>query len=124
MKTFQATTTIKASPEKIWSLLADAKGFAGWDRNLIKIEGDIALNAKLKAFPKFTPGRAFPVRVSVLEPEKKMVWSGGMPLGLFKGERTFTLTPGANGTTTFSLREDFSGLAGLAPEDRISIKPD
>ena len=22
-----------------------------------------------------------------------MVWSGGMPLGLFKGERGFTLTP-------------------------------
>jgi hypothetical protein len=38
-----------------------------------------------------------------------MVWSGGMPLGLFKGERTFTLTPAEDGTVQFDMREVFSG---------------
>jgi hypothetical protein len=33
-----------------------------------------------------------------------MRWSGGMPLGLFKGERTFTLRPGGEGETEFVLR--------------------
>lgn len=33
-----------------------------------------------------------------------------MPLGLFKGERTFTLAPQADGTTQFTTREQFSGL--------------
>lgn len=33
-----------------------------------------------------------------------------MPLGLFKGERTFTLTPQSNGRVEFTLREVFSGL--------------
>ena len=37
-----------------------------------------------------------------------MTWSGGMPLGLFKGVRTFTLAP-AGGTTRFQLREEYSG---------------
>jgi hypothetical protein len=33
--------------------------------------------------------------------------------GLFTGERTFTLTPQANGTVEFAMRETFTGL--LAP---------
>jgi len=41
-----------------------------------------------------------------------MVWTGGMPLGLFKGERTFTLTPTADGVR-FAMREVYTGL--LAP---------
>ena len=35
--------------------------------------------------------------------------SGGMPFGLFKGERTFTLTP-RSGAVEFAMREVFSGL--------------
>jgi hypothetical protein len=33
-----------------------------------------------------------------------------MPLGLFKSERTHTLTPNAGGQTTFKTEETFSGL--------------
>lgn len=36
-----------------------------------------------------------------------------MPLGLFKGERTFTLTPGVNGEVEFVMREEYTGL--MAP---------
>lgn len=32
-----------------------------------------------------------------------------MPLGLFKGVRTFTLSPQGGGTTRFAMREEFSG---------------
>ena len=32
-----------------------------------------------------------------------------MPLGLFKGQRSFTLAPHSDGTTEFMLREVFSG---------------
>jgi hypothetical protein len=32
-----------------------------------------------------------------------------MPLGLFKGVRTFSLSPEGNGTTTFTMREEFTG---------------
>jgi hypothetical protein len=38
-----------------------------------------------------------------------MTWSGGMPLGLFKGVRTFTLAPGPDGTTRFIVREECTG---------------
>ena len=38
-----------------------------------------------------------------------MTWSGGMPLGLFKGVRTFTLEPADGGATRFSMREEYTG---------------
>jgi hypothetical protein len=37
-------------------------------------------------------------------------WGGGMPLGLFKGQRTFALRPSGNGGVEFSMREEFTGL--------------
>ncbi len=37
-----------------------------------------------------------------------MTWEGGMPLGLFKGVRSFTLTPQGE-AQHFELREVFSG---------------
>ena len=37
-----------------------------------------------------------------------MTWTGGMPLGLFKGVRTFSLTPESGGTR-FKMREEYSG---------------
>lgn len=69
----------------------------------------MALGKKLKAFSKLSPGRGFRVKVTELVPNHKMTWSGGMPFGLFKGERTFTLTPREDGTTEFTVREVFSG---------------
>ncbi len=42
-----------------------------------------------------------------------MVWTGGMPLGLFTGDRTYSLTPISDGEVEFTMREEYSGL--LAP---------
>jgi hypothetical protein len=39
----------------------------------------------------------------------RMVWSGGMPLGLFKGERTYTQAPSGAGGTRFNMREEHGG---------------
>jgi hypothetical protein len=55
------------------------------------------------------PGRAFPVKVTEFRPGQRMTWSGGMPLGLFKGVRTFTLAPGTDGSTRFTMREEYTG---------------
>jgi hypothetical protein len=38
-----------------------------------------------------------------------MTWEGGMPVGLFKGVRTFTLSPQADGATRFTMREEYTG---------------
>ena len=73
------------------------------------MEGNIAPGETIKVFVKVNPGRAFPVKVTEFIPGQKMVWSGGMPLGLFKGVRTYTLSPQAGGVTKFTMREEYTG---------------
>ena len=54
------------------------------------------------------PKRVHKVKVTEFEPARRMAWTGGMPLGLFKGVRTFTLSPDGTGTH-FKMREEFTG---------------
>ncbi len=110
MKVFSATTTISASPETIWDIITDAPSYPDWDPSVDRIEGHIGPGEKITAYTKLSPGRAFPATVSEYDPGKKMVWESGMPLGLFKGVRTFAMQPQAGGTVEFTLREEFSGL--------------
>ena len=109
MKEYRATTTIEASPETIWTILTDAAGYPEWDPGVDRIEGRIAPGEKITAFTNLSPGRAFPVKVSEFVPGQRMTWTGGMPLGLFKGERTFTLVLQDHSAVEFTVREVFSG---------------
>jgi hypothetical protein len=109
VKTHDVSRTINATPEAIWAILADAPSWPEWDPGLDRIEGRIAPGEKIKVITKLNPGRTFPVEVTEFEPGRSMTWSGGMPLGLFKGVRTFTLTPRDGGATDFRMREEFSG---------------
>ena len=108
MKEFQATTTINAAPETIWALLTDSASFPSWDPNVDSVDGTIAKGKKVTVHTTLSD-RAFPVTVTVFDPPRAMTWSSGMPLGLFKGQRTFTLTPQEDGTTRYDVREQFTG---------------
>ena len=108
MKLFSATTTIKAPASTIWKILTDAKNYPAWDPGIHRLEGTIAQGQKITAYTKLSP-RAFPVKVTEFVPDQQMTWTGGMPLGLFKGVRTFSLSPKGEGSIEFTLREEFSG---------------
>lgn len=109
MKTYSATTTIHASAETVWNILTDAKAYPSWDLSMDHIEGKLALGETVKFFTKLS-AQAFPVKVTAFEPGRKMVLTGGMPLGLFKSVRTHTLTANKDGSITFKTEEIFSGL--------------
>ncbi|MBV7339071.1 SRPBCC domain-containing protein [Chloroflexi bacterium TSY] len=110
MKVFTASANINAPAEAIWSILIDAPNYPEWDPSVIRIEGTIGLNNKITAYTKLSPDRAFPVTVTGFVPNQSMTWSGGMPLGLFKGVRTFTLNHVETSVVNFVVREEFSGL--------------
>lgn len=100
---------IGAKPRTIWGLLTDAGRFPKWNSTVTSIEGDIALGSKLKLKVPSAPGRTFTPSVTELESEKRMVWSDGFA-PMFKGVRTYELSPGPDGSTVFSMTEVFSGL--------------
>ena len=101
--------TIRASPEKIWALLTDAAAFPRWNSTVTSIEGEIAAGQTLKLKVHAAPERVFKPKVSHVEPGRSMVWSDGMA-PMFKGVRTFTLTPNADGSTEFAMKEELAGL--------------
>jgi len=108
MKGYEVARTLEAAPQKVWDILTDAAGYTSWDSGVVRVEGTIAAGSKIKVFSEISPGRAFPVKVS-LDAPRQMVWTGGMPLGLFKGVRTFTLSSLSDGQTDFRMREEFTG---------------
>lgn len=120
---YSAAANINASPETVWALLTNASEYPEWNPTVVRVEGDIALGQKLKVFATVSPERAFPVQVAELVPNERMIWRGGMPLGLFKGVRTFTLTPAGEGTA-FSMHEVWSGpMLGLIKRSMPDLQP-
>ena len=108
MKSYETTTLVNATEDRIWSILTAAGDYPAWNPGVDRVEGKIAPGETIKVVVKVNPGRAFPVKVTEFAPGRRMVWSGGMPFGLFKGVRTFTLT--AEGQATrFNMREEYTG---------------
>jgi hypothetical protein len=108
MKSYEASTTIAATPDAIWAILTDAPAYSDWDSGVLGLEGNVAPGEKLKVRSEVNPKRSYPVKITRFEPGRAMDWTGGMPLGLMKGVRTFSLSP-ENGATRFTLREEFTG---------------
>ncbi len=113
MTSYAVRRSIDAPPQVIWDLLTDASGYARWNPAVLEITGRIAAGEKIELTSIVNPKRSFKLDVAKADPPHEMVWADGMPLGLFKGVRTYVLTPNADGTTEFSMEEVFSGL--LAP---------
>jgi hypothetical protein len=109
MRSHSASIQIAAEPAAIWSILTDGARFPEWEPASERVEGSIAPGEKVKFFIKSSPARAFPVRVTTFDPPKRLVFTGGMPLGLFRGLRTQTLAAMPDGSTRFTIREEFSG---------------
>ena len=110
---------IAARPEKIWALLTDAANFPKWNSTVSSIEGQIAEGQKIKVRVPISD-RVFNLKVTGLDPGKRMAWSDGIA-PMFKGVRSFLLTPRPDGTTEFQMAESFSGLmlpmiAGSLPD--------
>lgn len=108
MKSYEASATIDATPDQVWSVLVDGAQWSDWDSGVDKVDGTIADGAKLKVYMRAGGDRAFPLTVTSFEPGRAMTWSGGMPLGLFRGVRRYTLTP-AGSATEFRMREEYTG---------------
>ena len=123
MKHYEATSTIAAGPEDVWKVLADAGSWPSWDSGVSAVDGRIAPGEKVTVSSEAAPGRAFPVKVTALEPPRRMEFTGGMPLGLFRGVRTYTLTPDGDGTVV-RMREEYTGpMLGLIWRSMPDLQP-
>lgn len=124
MKTFEAATRIDASAEQVWAVLVDVGSYRDWDSGVDRVDGVVGIGEKLVVHATVARGRPFPVTVTEIRPGEAMRWRGGLPLGLFVGERTFRLDAQSDGSTEFTMREEYSGpLAGLVGRTVPDLNP-
>lgn len=109
---YHVSRNISAPIADVWALLTDATTYERWNPAVISIEGSIEVGEKISLVSIVNPKRSFSLTVTEMDAPNRMVWSDGMPLGLFRGDRTYELVE-RDGATTFSMTEDYSGL--LAP---------
>jgi hypothetical protein len=123
MRTYETQIDISASNEHVWQVLTQEMPKSPAPFGILRLEGQIARGAKIKLWSEVAPKRAFALTAVTFDAPKKMVWRGGMPFGLFTGQRTFTLVPNEVGCN-FEMQEVFSGpLAGMITKSMPDLTP-
>ena len=122
---YSAGINIKTKPERVWALMTNAADFPRWNSTVKSIEGRIASGQIIKLIANISPTRTFNLKIIEFIPEKMMVWSDGN--AMFKGVRTYTTTPKADGSTDFTMSEVYTGLmlpmiAGSLPDFRLTFE--
>lgn len=111
-KEIKTEILIKATPEKVWSVLTNFKEYPKWNPFVRSLTGNVKVGNKIKVVLQ---GMTFKPEVLVYESNKEFRWLGHLIFsGLFDGEHSFVLIDNGNGTTTFKHSEKFNGiLVGL-----------
>lgn len=111
MLSFDASTYIAATPDHVWSTLVQTSRWTDWDPALEQVDGELREGGRLTLRVVGT-SRPFSLKVMAWEPPNRIVVVSGMPLGLFRGTRTYGIAPDGRGAT-FTMGERFTGP--LAP---------
>ena len=112
-KEIKTEILIKASPEKVWSILTDFDDYPNWNPFIKSIKGEVAVGNIITARiePPEASGMTFKPEVLAFVPNKELRWIGHLLFaGLFDGEHSFELIDNKNGTTTFKQNEIFNGI--------------
>jgi hypothetical protein len=102
---------IEASPDAVWSVLADLAAYAQWNPFIRSASGTLAEGERIDVEIRPPQGRGMRLRptLRVVDPGRELRWLGhlGVP-GIFDGEHGFTIeaTPGGSRLTH---EEHFSG---------------
>lgn len=115
--TCRVEAELPGSPARVWALITDGERLPSWNPAVSALRGSIRLGERLHLEVPSAPGRVFRPRVTVFEPERRMVWADGF-FPMFRGVRTFTLEARADGCH-FVMEEVLQGL--FVPMARSSL---
>lgn len=107
MKNYRVEKAMAASPETVWACLTDTSRYGEWVPSIERFEGKMTEGEQLTMH--HTSGNKTRVQVTQVESPRQYILSGGLPLNMVTGTRSFQLTPQANGHTLFVMEEIFSG---------------
>jgi hypothetical protein len=100
----------EASPAEVWEVLLDTARWGEWNTLLAEVPEGFETGAPLSLVIRLgglhIPARA---RLIAVEPERQLVWKGGVP-GLFRARHGFDLAPALDGGTVIRHHETFWGM--------------
>ena len=113
----ETSTTIDASPEEVWAVLADFEAYGEWNPTLTGMSGELREGATLSFS---NDGMDFSPTVLEVETDRLLRWEGHVGVvGVFDGEHSFTLEQQSDGRTLFTQSELFRGVAVLFMTDML-----
>jgi hypothetical protein len=129
----EATATIEAPPEVVWSVMLDLDAYPDWNPFVVRIDGPAgrpaAVGDELVLHVRWESGRGVTTteRITRLEPPDAgrgtLEYDFGGPLATFalvRGRRLQEIDGGADGTTRYRTSERLHGLlAFAAPIGRV-----
>ncbi len=97
--------------ESIWQVLVDLATYPEWNPYHVRVEGVAERGARLEVEVHKPNGHRLVIhpRVIVAEPDRSLVWGGGVP-GIFRGVHRFDLEPLSENCTRLHHTEVFAGL--------------
>src|SRR5208282_826034 len=112
---------IAATPDRVWTVLADLASYPQWNPVFRRASGQCTVGNRI-TFTSTQPvtGHTMTVKVKVLtaEPATELRWTSSV-LGLMNSERSFTLSP-ANGGTRLMQTGSYRGIFTRFPAKTIS----
>jgi hypothetical protein len=110
-RTVETRIAIAASAEVVWRVLIDFPAYGDWNPFIRSVAGAPMLDELLSFTVATGPDTTVSARARILclEPLRRLVWGGGLPMGLFRGEHSFTIHPRGAGVELCN-SERFSGL--------------
>lgn len=121
---YSVSQPIEAPCDKVWPLISDAEQIPKWYSMVTKVEGKVADGEKIELHSTLRPDEPFNLKVTIVEPGKKMTWEDGMPMGMFAGVRTYTLAPQGEGACLATMSEAFSGgMLGMIKDELPDFGP-
>jgi len=112
-ETFHAEITIKATPEEVWSVLIDARGYESWNPLLVPVSGEFREGAAIEYRMTQPNGKEVVMnsRVKKMIPNKELNQHAGIP-GVLTADHSYRLEPVQGGTRLVQYEID-NGIAML-----------
>jgi hypothetical protein len=91
MESFEAETLILAGAGTVWDIITDGGNYTVWGSGITEVIGEVGHGKRIRVRTRDGGKRTCRLRVCQIH-RQFMTWTGGLPLGLLKVERTFMIT--------------------------------
>ncbi len=123
----EVSIEIDAPREDVWAVVSRPDQFATWPSSVLTVtgaDGGARVGQKIKLESEANPGKKFGLNVKVVDAPSRLVFSSGMPFGLFTGTRTYAIDDLGGGRSRFTMREDYTGpMAGMISKSIPDLQP-